>query len=80
MGEKIPVQENFIVIDKEKCVCCGNCITICGGQVFEIKDGKAAVVHIDRCLECWNCEVVCAADAIQVQVPAGGSGIIYICG
>ena len=76
----ISVPENFITVDHEKCVGCGSCITICGGQVFEIKDDKAAVAHIDRCLECWNCEVVCAADAIQVQVPAGGSGLVHTCG
>ena len=80
MGERISDPGNFITVNQEKCVGCGSCITICGGQVFEIKAEKAAVVNIDQCLECWNCEVVCASDAIQLQVPAGGTGLIHTCG
>ena len=74
------VPENFIVIDKDKCTGCGNCITICGADVFEIRDKKAIVVNMRECLECGNCEVVCQADAIRFSIPSGGTGIIYECG
>lgn len=80
MVEWISVPKNFIEIDYEKCTGCGNCIIICGGHVFEMQEGKAVVSHIDQCLECWNCEVGCVSDAIQVHVPAGGTGIIHTCG
>ena len=74
------VSENFIVIDHEKCTGCNNCITICGADVFEIRDKKAVVANIGECLECGNCEVVCQADAIQFNIPKAGTGIIYECG
>ncbi len=74
------VPENFIVIDQDKCTGCGNCITICGADVFEVRDKKAVVVNMRECLECGNCEVVCQAEAIQFSIPPGGTGIIYECG
>ena len=80
MGKRIPIPESFISVDQEKCTGCGSCITICGGQVFEMTYDKAAVLHSEWCLECWNCEVVCTADAINLQVPAGGTGIVHTCG
>jgi ferredoxin-like protein FixX len=80
MGEQIPVPESFISVDQERCTGCGSCITICGGQVFKMKDDKAAVLYIERCLECWCCEVVCSAEAIHIQVPAAGTGIMHTCG
>jgi ferredoxin-like protein FixX len=80
VGEWIPVPEHFIQIDKGTCTGCGHCITVCGGEVFTLKDEKAEVTAIKGCLECWNCEVVCAPNAITVRVPAGGTGVIHTCG
>ena len=74
------VSESFVVIDQDKCTGCSNCITICGADVFEIRDTKAVVANIGECLECGNCEVVCQADAIRFNIPKGGTGIIYECG
>jgi len=80
MSTWVAVPADFILIDREKCTGCGNCVTICGGDVFAITEKKAAVVHIEQCLECGNCEVVCPADAVTVQIPTGGTGIVYECG
>lgn len=80
MGKWIPVPENFIEIDPERCTGCGSCVIICGGEVFEVKEKKAVVAHIEGCLECGNCEVVCIADALRFHIPKGGTGIIYQCG
>jgi ferredoxin len=32
----------MVSVDKEKCIGCGACISLCG-EVFEFKDGKAVV-------------------------------------
>lgn len=80
MSEWIPVEERFIEIDPGKCTGCGNCITICGAEVFEMREDKAVAAHIENCLECGNCEVVCLPDAIRFHIPKGGTGIIYQCG
>jgi ferredoxin len=47
VGEWIPVPKEFVEIDKEKCTGCGHCLTICGGEVFTLKDEKAVVARID---------------------------------
>ena len=80
MSKLIPVTEHFIEIDTKKCTGCGNCVIICGGEVFEVKKKKAVVAHIAGCLECGNCEVVCMVNAIKFHVPHGGTGIVYTCG
>ena len=50
MGKWIPVKEPFIDIDTEKCTGCSSCVTICGGEVFKVKEKKAVVVRIEDCL------------------------------
>ena len=80
MSKWISVAEEFIIIDAQKCTGCGCCMTICGGDVFEIKGEKAVAANVDKCLECGTCEIVCPAGAITFNIPAGGTGIIYECG
>jgi ferredoxin-like protein FixX len=80
MSKWTPVTEPFINIDTQKCTGCGSCVTICGGEVFEVNEKKAVICKIEECLECGNCEIVCPVDAIQFHIPKGGTGIIYECG
>lgn len=77
MDQYIPVEEKFIRIISKKCNGCGNCVIVCGGEVFKIKKKKAVVVQIENCLECGNCEVACLRNAIHFRVPKGGTGIVY---
>jgi NAD-dependent dihydropyrimidine dehydrogenase PreA subunit len=80
MSTWIEGDETFVAINAETCIGCGGCITICGGDVFELKAGKAVAARLRQCLECGCCEVVCPVAAITLNVPKGGTGIIYECG
>ena len=80
MSKWIDVSEDFIIVNKDKCTGCGSCVTICGGDVFEIRENKAVLANVEGCLECGNCEIVCPVNTITVSIPSGGTGIIYECG
>lgn len=55
-----------VVVDKEKCTGCEECIEVCPVDVFELVDGKADPVNMDECLGCESCVEVCEEDAITV--------------
>lgn len=55
-----------IVVDKEKCAGCEECVNACPAQVFEMEDGKAEPVNAEECLGCETCVEVCPEAAITV--------------
>ncbi len=55
-----------VTIDTDKCDGKGECVDICPASVFEIKDGKAAVVNMEDCLGCESCVEACPQGAITV--------------
>ena len=56
-----------VVVDKDKCAGCEECIEVCPVDVFELVDGKADPVNMDECLGCESCVEVCEEDAITVD-------------
>lgn len=62
---------NFIV-DKSKCIKCGNCINTCTGMVLEMdKDGYPKMKPFERfgwrgCWRCEHCLAVCPTGAISI--------------
>ncbi len=54
-----------IVINKDKCDACGECVDVCPSGVYEIKDEKAEPINIEDCVECCACIDVCPNGAIE---------------
>ena len=54
------------VIDRERCIGCGECVRVCPSQTLEMKDGKAVVTG-DRSLACGHCVAVCPVEAVRVE-------------
>ncbi len=64
------------VIDKELCIGCGLCVTVCPLDTITIQDGKAAVTGKES-LSCGHCAAACPEGAIKVNAVAGKAVLAY---
>ena len=72
--EWLPGTGDFIKIDEQKFIGCGNCINVCLGECFELVDKKAMIKSLEKCMECASCWYICPKDAILFTWPKGGTG------
>lgn len=56
-----------VLVNKEKCTGCGECVDSCPGEVYGLIDGKADAVNTDECHGCHTCEEVCPEKAITIE-------------
>lgn len=54
-----------VVIQKEKCIGCGQCVKDCVAGFLELRDGKAAVKD-SGCIGCGHCYAICPAEAVSM--------------
>ncbi|MFZ5569508.1 MAG: ATP-binding protein [Thermodesulfobacteriota bacterium] len=64
----------FIRIASDSCIGCGNCLKVCLGGCFALRDKKAFIKSLEKCMECGACWYVCEPGAIVFEWPAGGKG------
>mgnify|MGYP000450396595 FL=1 len=60
------------VIDKEKCICCGQCVEACQCDVFfgSKKDEIPNVTYPDECWHCNACVEACPAEGtVELRIP-----------
>lgn len=64
LQNKMPI----ILVSKEKCTLCGDCVDRCFVQIFEIKDDEIKVKfdNVKNCVKCNLCVEHCSAEAISV--------------
>jgi ferredoxin len=60
-----------LALDREKCIGCGMCNTVCPHTVFILNNGKVEIRVRDACMECGACAKNCPVEAISVQAGVG---------
>jgi NAD-dependent dihydropyrimidine dehydrogenase PreA subunit len=60
-----------LVIDRDRCTGCGDCLEVCPHAVLAVEDGKAEVRDRAACMECGACARNCPAGAIRVKAGVG---------
>ncbi len=66
-----------IIINKQKCVGCKKCLSVCPGSLIKLgDDGKAYVKYPKDCWGCCSCVKECKKSAISLYLGAdmGGRG------
>jgi NAD-dependent dihydropyrimidine dehydrogenase PreA subunit len=56
-----------ITINKEKCSGCGECLSNCPGDVYELHESKAVIANPKKCHGCRTCEDTCPEEAIEIE-------------
>lgn len=55
-----------VLIDREKCVGCGQCVKDCVSGCLEVYQGKA-ITKDGGCISCGHCYAVCPVGAVRVE-------------
>ncbi len=58
-------------LDRDRCVGCGTCVTVCPHPVLELQDRRSTIINRDACMECGACATNCAVQAITVDAGVG---------
>lgn len=61
------MKRDIIIIDREKCNGCGNCVTGCPEGAIQMVNGKAALVNDSYCDGLGACIGKCPVDAITIE-------------
>jgi len=54
----------FPVLFPENCNGCGDCVSVCSGDILYLRDGRVAMKMTGVCDWCTYCEAVCLANAV----------------
>ncbi|MBW6518975.1 MAG: 4Fe-4S binding protein [ANME-2 cluster archaeon] len=57
-----------IIIDKDRCNGCGDCVVVCKSRNLEVRDGVCVASRPGECKLCMLCKVTCPVGAIEIEV------------
>ncbi len=68
----------ILQLNKDLCIGCGNCVTVCPHRIFTINNRKAEIIDYNACMECGACANNCPVQAIYVNPDDGCGCAAYI--
>lgn len=60
----------WILVDRNRCSGCGECVSACSEEILALKDGKAVLTDSELCDGSGACRAACPADAL-ILMPRG---------
>lgn len=67
----------MITYDRDKCICCGNCLDVCPQLTIDWgTDGIPIQSRPHDCMECGACAMNCPAGAVHVAAGVGCFGAL----
>ncbi|MHC1694220.1 MAG: [Fe-Fe] hydrogenase large subunit C-terminal domain-containing protein [Eubacteriales bacterium] len=60
------INNHSVILDRDKCVGCTNCIKRCPTQAIRVRDGKAKILP-NMCIDCGECIRICTQRAKKAQ-------------
>ncbi len=66
-GAQILVLDYPIIWDKEECVECGACISVCPVKVFSFSRDWDLEMDTDKCIQCGTCIKMCPHNALILE-------------
>ncbi|MDD5660162.1 MAG: NIL domain-containing protein [Actinomycetota bacterium] len=67
-GVELEEAAKGIILDKDKCVNCGICISLCLGKAFYLKDNYEVNFDQNKCILCGLCLNCCPVKAIKSKI------------
>lgn len=68
LGVQVSPVEHAIHIDRDECVDCGACISICPQDVFSFGEDWSLQVREDQCVLCGKCIPACPHQALSLSI------------
>ena len=61
-----------VMVDKDLCTGCGECVKVCVFDAMELKDEVANLID-EKCMGCGRCEDACPSNAISLKIDDSSS-------
>ena len=55
------------MVNKETCIGCGTCVSMCPVGAIKIDENGKAQIDKTICIKCHTCESVCPMGAIKIE-------------
>ncbi len=57
----------MVIVDRERCIGCGLCVSDCLGHALRLEEGRVKVVK--DCFHCGHCLAICPSQAVRIEGP-----------